>query len=205
MGLKKRTAVRLGIVLVVLVFVSYLYSCRRSRDVAGALNGLRWELRCEPGGSPRIACGTTPKAIVAATLRGSQDQHYLVELRFRGVVEEKSYTGGSNDGAHWQIGGAPERDPYNVYSLRISDPPQMFYLNRGRSFRSECLQIDYTKSIEMRGGTSVELIAESIDNQEIVNRDSDGRAIVVSGVPPDPKVFDGQFIQMDVLSVRPTP
>jgi hypothetical protein len=40
---------------------------------------------------------------------------------------------------------------------------------------------------------------------EIKNLDAQGTPAVVPGVPPAPAAFDGQFIQMDVVSVERVP
>jgi hypothetical protein len=42
-----------------------------------------------------------------------------------------------------------------------------------------------------------------VDGFQLANRDAAGNPIVIAGVPPAPTAFDGQFIQMEVLSVTP--
>ncbi|MCC6749967.1 MAG: hypothetical protein IT371_20040 [Deltaproteobacteria bacterium] len=174
-------------------------------DVAATLSGLRWDLPCTSGTSDGTACTTSPKVTHSATLGGASSKTYLVELRFRGVVEQKTYNGGTNDGALWQVGGTPAGDTYNIYALALSDPKETYYLNRGASLITRCFSLDYTKTIEVKGGAKVELVAESLDNREIINKDDKGQPIVVPGVPPDPKPYDGQFVQMDVVSVKAKP
>jgi hypothetical protein len=170
--------------------------------VAASLAGLRWELPCAAGSSGG-SCTTAPSDTVMSTLGGVAGQSYNVTLRFRGVVEEKTYSGGTNDGAYWQVGGTPNNDTYNIYELQISSPMQTFYLNRGQSYIGNCWAIDYQETIQMNTGATVTLTALSLDNSEIRNLDTNGNPIVVPGIPPAPNAFDGQFIQMDLVSITP--
>jgi len=97
-----------------------------------------------------------------ATAGGSSGTIYDVVLRFRGVIEQRTYEGGTQEGS-WYVGGsAPSMsDTYNIYSLNISSPPQQYYLNAGTSGLTYCSGVDYTES----------------------------------------DAYDGQFLQMDVISV----
>ena len=201
---RQRTVRALAFVIAMIVVLSALYArfCG-PRRAAASLDGLRWELPCKSDSTQSSLCDTLPTTRVSAVLTASPDERFRVELRFRGVVETKSYLGGTNDGAHWQIGGVPAEDTFNVYALRIADPPQTDHLNGGGSYGPACSRIDYTKIVEIRGGATIELVAESVDNIERANRDVGGNPIAIPGVMPN--VFDGQFIQMDVLSVRPEP
>lgn len=170
-------------------------------DVAGALAGLRWELPCTSGDLGNHVCNTIAPTTTSTTLAGASSELYDVVLRFRGVVEQKTYVGGMNDGAYFQIGGADDGGGFNVYRLSISDPAENYFLNRGASNIYNCFAIDYTATIRVRGGATVTLAADSFDGREIQNVDVNGVPIVVPDVPPAPAAIDGQFVQMDVLSV----
>jgi hypothetical protein len=94
-----------------------------SGDAMGELTGLRWELPClgpHYGGSA-CAASATP-VVTAVTAGGAAGTTYDVALRFRGVIEHRSYEGGTQDGS-WYVGGpTPSRsDTTNIYSLRISN------------------------------------------------------------------------------------
>jgi hypothetical protein len=174
----------------------------RCVDVAASLSGLRWNIPCVQIGPTACTCVDPPS--VSSRLSGTPGSMYDVTLRFRGVVEEKTYTGGTNDGAWWQIGGVAPNDGYNIYRLDFSSPAQTFYLNRGTSAISRAWAIDYTKTIRAAAGAVVSLSAHAGDGLEILNRDSadsSGSPIVVPGVPPAPEAFNGQFVQMDVVEV----
>jgi hypothetical protein len=173
-------------------------------NVAASLGGLRWELPCGSSTSS-AACTASDITPITSTLGGAAGTSYDVVLRFRGVVEQKGYTGGTNDGMFLQIGGTPDADPYNVYALAVSSPAQTYYLNRGTSGQTRCYGIDYTHSIRVAAGATVTMTALAIDGAEIKNLDGGGQPIVVAGVPPAPGTFDGQFIQMDVVSLTAVP
>lgn len=160
---------------------------------AGALDGLRWQLPCgaDLGGN---VCAATDAAPQTATVTGSG--HYQVALRFRGVVETKAYTGGVVDG-YFDTGGADNGDTFNVYALTVSAPAQTYFVNNGQSNIYNCFAIDYTETIPIDGGATVTLTAMPIDGHEIENVDANGAPIQVPGFD----VYNGQFVEMDVVSV----
>jgi hypothetical protein len=172
--------------------------------VAVSLAGLRWELPCTGTGDVPESCATTSRKVTSAVLGGLAGAQYDTALRFRGVVEQTSYTGGTADG-FWYTGGSPSDPKYNVYRLDVSNPPQTYFLNAGTAQLLYCVAIDYTRSLRIATGATVTLTADPLDGLEIKNRDSNGMPIVIPGIPPAPAAFDGQFIQMDVLSVSQAP
>jgi hypothetical protein len=168
--------------------------------VVTALNGLRWELPCVQV-VETVVCTAPDSRGVSADLRGTAGERYRATLRFRGVVEEKEYIGGTPRGVHFQVGGTPVMDPWNVYQLEVSSPRQAYYLNRGTTGLYSCTAIDEIEEIEIDVGATVRLLAQAVDARQIRNVDRNGRPIVIDGVAPAPAPFDGQFIQMDVIGV----
>ncbi len=168
--------------------------------VAGVLDGLRWELPCEGSGSTCRAIVQKPTE--TATLGGDPNQLYEVTLRFRGVVEYHSYTGGKQDGL-WYIGGRSNQGSFNIYQLETTDPPQIFFLNAEKAGIYRSWPIDYTRKIRVKGGSKVILSANAQDGALIGNHDGKGSPNIIPGIAPAPKAYNGQFIQMDVLSVKP--
>jgi hypothetical protein len=172
-------------------------------DVAAGLSGLRWALPCGADLGGHVCAATT--AMSMSTLKGEAGKTYDVTLRFRGVVEQRTYTGGTIDG-YW-VSGAPAPTPgdaFNIYQLGISSPAQTFYLNAGASSIYRCFAIDYQETIAMAAGATVTLTADAVDGHEIENLDmttDPANPIIVPDVPPAPAAYNGQFIQMDVLSV----
>ena len=171
----------------------------QAKVVAGSLHGLRWEMPCKNKG---ITCtAAIPRPVKTTYLGGDLNHTYSVTLRFRGVVEQQSYTGGKKDGL-WYIGGRSNNSNYNIYKLEITDPPQTYYLNAGRVGIRRCWLIDYVKTIRIRGGAKIILSADAQDGVLIGNIDGQGKPIIVPGVPPAPLPYNGQFIQMNVLEVK---
>ncbi|HMR06024.1 MAG TPA: hypothetical protein PKA88_09600 [Polyangiaceae bacterium] len=169
--------------------------------VAASLNGLRWELPCYALASETV-CDTDNSLSLQTTLSGASGQLYAVRLRIRGVLEEKSYSGGTSLGG-FMLGGSPAVDDWNTYALTVSEPAQTLFLNPGISGNYYCVGVDDTVTLTMRGGATVRLWAEVYDAQQIVNVDASGKTILVPGVPPYPQAFNGQFAQVDVVDVQP--
>lgn len=179
---------------------TYAGDGRTCADVGGVLSGQRWLLPCV--GSHDVVCACSPTPVSrTVTFGGATGVTYDVVLRLRGVVEQRVYLGGSQDG-HWYVGGAtPARtDANNIYSLAISNPAQQFYLNAAVGPLS-LTQLDYMRTVRVTAGATLTLTADGIDGAQLANRDSSGRAIVINGIPPAPMAYDGQFVQVDVLSV----
>jgi hypothetical protein len=153
-------------------------------DPALAVSDPRWKLKKE----------------IVRTFGGTPGVVYEVTLRVRGVVEPKNFTGGSVAHEHFQIGGTPDVDHYNFYSLKISDPPQDYTVNRHETKVGHFLfAIDYTVTIPIRGGATA-IMGEYDDNDiSIANHQN----LVVPEISPAPAPFDGQFFQIDVLAATP--
>jgi hypothetical protein len=196
-------------------------------NVAGSLEGLEWYVPCTSGSG--TSCSASDPPVVSATLNGASGVAYAVTLQFRGVVEEKTYFPNPVDaGPDADDAGAtgpvatgtnasffvtnvtPQSDSYNLYSLTVTPPdagaPSLVaYLNSGTTGISNCWLVDYTVTLPMQGGSTVQLAALTEDGQEITNHDPSNNPIAVPGISFDGGTFNGQFIEMDVVSVTPTP
>jgi hypothetical protein len=153
-------------------------------DPALMVNDPKWKLRTE----------------IVKTFSGAPGVIHDVTIRVRGVVEPKNFTGGTVEHDHFQIGGTPDVDHYNFYSLKVSDPAESYTVNRHEKKVGHFLfAIDYTVTVPIRGGATVTLGAYDDNDISIANHQN----IVVPEIPPAPAPFDGQFFQLDVLSVAP--
>jgi hypothetical protein len=170
--------------------------------VAVTLTGLRWEIPCGGDASATVCTCTDPSPVVA-TLAGVSGTTYNVQLRFRGVIEQKTYTGGTADATDpsFYVGGADNGDTYNVYKLEVTAPAQTYFLNNGTSGIEHSWALDYTKTIQMTAGATITLTAAAKDASQIKNLDATNTPIVIPGIAPAPAAYAGQFIQMDVVSV----
>lgn len=121
---------------------------------------------------------------------------YNVPVTFIGLVEMKGYSGGTNDGQWFQIGGSPINSTNNIYGIRTLEPYQDYFVNRVYDPRPPCngglCPIHYTKVIPIRGASWVVLRVQTIDKVEIVNF----TGIKVPGVVDPPQPYDGQFLKV---------
>lgn len=166
-----------------------------------ALSGLFWKLPCT---APIIGgfCHTSGSAQTSAIVIGSYGVTYNASIRIRGVAETAHYLGGVTTG-YWNVGGTPNGPTgANVYSLVISDPYQLYYLN-ATAGGTGLVILDYTETIQVKTDATVQLIAVDPDNTEFAN----GTSVATDNDPTRPiKVLQpylGQFIQLDTLSLIP--
>jgi hypothetical protein len=188
-------------------------------DPAYALRGQRWEVKCTNGALPtdlRI-CSSVPPSLVGCpgnhrpvdnvvTFGGQLGTRYTVTLRLRGVIELKVYSGGTSAGSHFQIGGTGATDAVNVYAMSISSPAQTYYINADRTGADSAVTaLDDTVTIPIDGAATIELYATDVDCLQLRNCIDPIAAVclpyVIPGVSPAPAAFDGQFADIDVLSV----
>lgn len=176
------------------------------QSIAAKLAGLRWDLPCVTplSTAPEYVCITTVDVVRSTRISGPATQLYELKLRIRGVVETKRYTGGVSESGSIVRGGIPDDDSWNVYRLQVSAPSQLWYLNSAVSGEYVCHAVDQLLTVRATGGATFTLFASAVDadRTEIRNRQEDAGTITVPGVPPFPAAFDGQFLQMDVESIR---
>lgn len=168
-----------------------------------ALSGLEWLLPRTGDLNSSVYITVTTQTVVT-TLSGDPGTVYQVPLRFRGVVEYKSYSGGSQPDAlvpQFRLGGTPSGSDWNIYSLNISDPPATYYLNNGGDSDFHVHLVDYTETIPMRGGATVTMVANPVDSgpYEIANNSNTGGPLSVPGIPSPVQPFVGQFLRMDYV------
>src|SRR6185503_8434125 len=100
---------------------------------------------------------------------------------------------------HFQTGGTPVKNDYNVYSLHVSDPEATYTFNRNEEKVGHyTFPIDYRVTIPIRAGAIVTMGAYDSNDVAITNHQQH----VIVGVPPAPQPFDGQFFQLDVEGVK---
>src|SRR5690606_15758218 len=139
------------------------------------------------------------------TFGGDPSVVYDVQIQIRGLTEPKSFTGGRVLEEHFQIGGTPDVNDYDIYGIEVADPPESYTLNRNAMGVGHYLfMLDYTVTIPIRGGAEVRLTM--IDPNTIAIANPGGASgmtepFVIPEIPPFPDPFFGQFIQMDVLAI----
>jgi hypothetical protein len=181
-------------------------------EIAASLNGLRWELPCltlDPD-YPDDVCFTEPDVTQSTTMLGAPGRLYDVRVRVRGVVETRGYTGGTTVAPLVRRGAEANPstgDAWNIYRLTVSDPFERWYLNAAVSGEYVCHPVDATFTVRVRAQATVTLFASSVDGRrsQIRNRDDAGTPLIAPGVPPAPRPFDGQFLQLDIVGVTAAP
>jgi len=180
-------------------------------DPAASLAGLRLEVPCADHFNKDTECHWDRALLQSADARwklkreivrtfgGKPGVMYRVTLRVRGVVEPKNFSGGDVQFEHFQTGGEPVKNDYNFYSLVVSDPAATYTVNRNEEKVGHyTFPIDYQVTIPIRGGATFTMGAYDSNDVAIANH----QRHVVSGVPPAPQPFDGQFFDVQVVKIE---
>ena len=180
------------------------------KKIAAAIDGYRFEFPCKDpmpenpkegaDGLSALVTGdpkTTDNFTATKTFGGEKGKRYQVTLRFRGVVEPMMYKNGKQVGDYFYVGGEKNNGTYNIYQISVSSPKSHYFLNRQDSCGHRIFAIDYTQTIEIEGGATVTFFGDGQNGHLITNF----KKLVVPGIAPAPKPFNGQFIQVDVTDV----
>lgn len=181
-----------------------------AKKLGASIHGFRYEFPCKDPmpENPKVGadCASglvkgdpkkTDNFMAQRKFEGEAGKRYKVTLRFRGVVEPMMYKGGKMDGEYFYIGGEPNNGTYNIYKLSVSSPPSHYFLNRQDKVGHKIFTIDYTKTIEIDGGATVTFLGDGQNGRLISNF----AKLIVPDVAPAPKVYNGQFVQVDVVEV----
>lgn len=172
-------------------------------DVDASLAVVRLDVACATNDCNSRTCVGPNSASSDEMMSGTNAVVYDVTIRVRGVVETKAYNGGNTDG-YWNDGGTPDGSAFNRFSLEVSDPAATYYLNAGQSNNQWCVGMDYQQTIPVRGGATLTLSMADTNSCTTKNlAEGSTQPIVIPGIPPAPGAFDGQFIQVDAVSIAP--
>jgi hypothetical protein len=171
--------------------------------------------------------GTHPTDVLV-TMPGVQGILYDMTIRFQGLVESKTYTGGVDQDGYSSIvpadglysGGVPAATPDMIYLVRVSSPARDYYLNSisppsMSSIRPPSV-VDYRAVIRVEGGSSVRLVSADSNCSVLKNCGTTMSTVEcnpVSVANLAPGIADdigmqpvaGQFIGMVVESVSVVP
>jgi hypothetical protein len=136
---------------------------------------------------------------------GDPSKVYDVTLRVRGLSEPNTYKNGMLQGERFYIGGTTNTAGYTSYMMTTADPAQHYFFNYSPTTGHVHFKLDYQVTVKIRGGSRVTFDVDgdgSIpDGHQVSNFDQ----TVVPDVPPAPMAYDGQFIQLDVVSAVAAP
>jgi len=177
-----------------------------------------WNIRESAGN-----CVNPPNDVTV--LKGFAGQLYTATLLIRGVVEQGRYVGGTLIPGNRELcvlnPTSVINDGHNIYKLEISDPHQVYYLNRWQSVSPDqpdeaykndfpsyyaCYAIRYVFDVQIYGGATVTLSADAVNGGEVTNF-AQKVVPLTAGDPPlavaqpyDAPNF-GQFLSLDALGV----
>jgi len=177
--------------------------------IAALLDKFRFECPCIDadhfGLDKQDNCDMTPavdRQTYTKKLAGDPNVVYDVTLHVRGNTEPNTYVNGTLEQNRFYTGGETSTPGYTSYMLSVTLPNQVYFFNYNPTTSHIHFLIDYQVTIPMKGGTTVILDVnggKSVpDGHGVSNRES----LVVPGIPPAPNPFNGQLVQLDVVSVR---
>jgi hypothetical protein len=161
-------------------------------------------------GNDSVAPHKEEKAIVMA---GDPTKVYEFELWARGVIEPKVHVGCERitmpkyaGGIAICKGGGDSNSGFNLWSITIDDPPQIYWMNDSDTDTHRTDVLDGKFKVQARGGTKVTFKFDNKNTGQINNGCPSLRK-VIEGVAPYPAYYKGNFFQLDVTegSVKTVP
>lgn len=137
---------------------------------------------------------------VIVTLTGTVGVTYKIGLRVRGVVDLKSYTGGSLVQKYVLSGGTPVVDNNTVVSLIINSPAATYFLNVSPELvvPTHNVPLDYTLDVLARGDATLTL---KVDNKNFAQYRGDVDGSLIDHDPVG--VYDGIWLRVDTEPSEP--
>ena len=166
-----------------------------------AMAGQRWHLPCSNNlGNRNCNCATGPQ-IETVVLAGKATERWVVTVRIRGIMEAITYTGGIAGLQGWYLGGAKGDTANNYYRMVVSSPAATYWINRGTPTGQRSFVYDYMASLAVDGNATIMFESNGQDGLQWGNYDAAGAPQTIANVPTNPSPYDGQFAQLDVVSV----
>jgi hypothetical protein len=152
------------------------------------------------------ACDSSVSTSV--TIGGDPSYVYQTLVRIVGIVEQKTYSGGTTwnatgENASFFIeGGTPAADSNVVWQLTVSSPAYTYYLNSGTSGLHTTSAADYHVLLPIGGGATVTLSVATQGTENRNNTDgAGGSPLSIPGLTNPPQPYNGQFLNLYVLDV----
>ena len=178
--------------------------------MAAAIDKFRFECPCKPSAADHLSdnnCNVLPETdrqTVVKTMGGDPGTVYDVKLRVRGLTEPNTFTGGTLQGQRFYTGGSTSTTGYTSYMMTVADPAQHYFFNYSATTGHMHFLLDYEVTVKIRGGSKVTFDVDGDGSKPDGHQVSNFDKLVVPGVPPAPDFYDGQFVQLDVVSAEPT-
>jgi hypothetical protein len=137
---------------------------------------------------------------------GDPTKVYELGLWARGVIEPKVHSNCEKvseqaepqGGIRVCKGGADAGSGFNLWSITITDPPQLYWMNDADNDNHRTNILNGHFKVQARGGTKVTF---NFDNKNTgqINNGCPAFRKVVEGVAPYPDYYEGNFFQLDVV------
>lgn len=181
--------------------------------VAQSIAGFRWEVPCKSNAFvTEELCPADRMLTQMRTFGGDPNVTYEVEVRLRGIIEPHTFT--ALDGkrlstvtpAPYMVDSTaakPDDIPYALFMIDVPQPKVTYYFNAFHTidgeFHHQLLPVDYTVKLKIQGGSMLRMAYTDGNTEQVANF----KRVVVPGIPPAPQPYNGQFLQLDVVSVSP--
>ena len=139
-------------------------------EIVDGFRSIEWNLPC--GAIYNTNYCYTSNSGDSFTLSGDGSKTFTVRLAIYGDVETRQYTGGEvMDYPHFYKGGTPTglKPLHNVYTLTISNPPQVYHMNHSDS--SDLLERiqpnGHVIEVQIASDATVSMEADTIDGGEV--------------------------------------
>lgn len=179
-------------------------------SIAQALN-TRIEVPCQGAHEGDLCSSAQSLPPQMLSVGGNPELTYQVKLRVRGVTEAHTFNDANGETIATETaapyfldssGGTPNEDAHALFWIDVPTPAEKYYLNAyytvSGSVDHQLFVLDYEATILVKGGSVVTFNFKDDNTEQSANV-----SLVVPGIPPAPQVFDGQFVQLDVLEVSP--
>ena len=103
-------------------------------------------------------------------------------------------------GQRFYIGGTRNMAGYTSYMMTVADPAQHYFFNYNATRGHTHFLLDYQVTVKIRGGSKVTFDVDGDGSCLTDTRSPTSDHLVVPDVPPAPMWYDGQFVQLDVIS-----
>ncbi len=177
-----------------------------SGSPAATLDKFRFECPCKPAAADHTSDGNcnvlpeTDRQTIVKTMGGDPGTVYDVTLRVRGLTEPNTYKSGMLQGQRFYIGGTTNTAGYTSYMMTVADPAQHYFFNYNATTGHTHFLLDYQVTVKIRGGSKVTFDVDGDGSVPDGHQVSNSDHLVVPDVPPAPMWYDGQFVQLDVIS-----
>jgi hypothetical protein len=173
-------------------------------NVATTLKAFRVQNPCTGGGLNGYCNCSSNVQTKEITLEGTAGKTYLLQVRMRGVVEQKGFTSSPTSGgatgtnaAFFIQSGNPRNDDWTQLQLDVTSPVGRFYLNSGESGHNYSDVFDYIAPIRALAGTKLVLRLDPFDGFQSPAENNQNQNITAPGLA----FYNGELVQLDIVSV----